>query len=107
MNYIKENVLDKYGSTGVQEALNNVIFNLLDMLVVFPVEDEHKMCDSKGNILPDAILIRKGAHPKDLAYVIHTDIGESFMHAMDARSCMRVSSDYELKSGDIISIICR
>lgn len=107
LNYIKENVLDKYGSTGVQEALNNVIFNLLNMLVVFPVEDEHKMCDSKGNILPDAILIRKGAHPRDLAYVIHTDIGESFMHAMDARSCRRVSSDYELKSGDIISIICR
>lgn len=107
LNYIKESVLDKYGSTGVQEALNKIIFDLLNMLVVFPVEDEHKMCDSKGNILPDAILIRKGAHPRDLAYVIHTDIGESFMHAMDARSCRRVSSDYELKSGDIISIICR
>lgn len=107
LNYIKENVLDKYGSTGVQKALNNVIFNLLNMIVVFPVEDEHKMCDSKGNILPDAILIRRSAHPRDLAFVIHTDIGESFMHAMDARSCMRVSSDYELKSGDIISIICR
>jgi ribosome-binding ATPase YchF (GTP1/OBG family) len=107
LNYIKENVLDKYGSTGVQKALNMVIFDLLNMLVVFPVEDEHKMCDGKGNVLPDAILIRKGAHPRDLAFVIHTDIGESFMHAMDARSCMRVSSDYELKSGDIISIICR
>ncbi len=107
LNYIKEHVLDKYGSTGVQEALNNVIFNLMDMIVVYPVEDEHKMCDGKGNVLPDAILIRKGSHPKDLAFVIHTDIGESFMHAMDARSCMRVKSDYELKSGDIISIICQ
>jgi ribosome-binding ATPase YchF (GTP1/OBG family) len=107
LNYIKENVLDKYGSTGVQEALNRVIFDLLNMLVVFPVEDEHKLCDGKGNVLPDAILIRSGAKPRELAYVIHTDIGESFMHALDARSCMRVSSDYELKSGDIISIICR
>lgn len=107
LNYIKEHVLDKYGSTGVQNALNKVIFDLLGMIVVYPVEDEHKMCDGKGNVLPDAILIRKGAHPRDLAFVIHTDIGESFMHAMDARSCMRVSSDYELKSGDIISIICR
>ncbi|MGZ7047723.1 MAG: redox-regulated ATPase YchF [Methanobacterium sp.] len=107
LNYIREHVLDKYGSTGVQKALNEVIFNLLNMIVIYPVEDEHKMCDSKGNILPDAILIRKGAHPRDLAFVIHTDIGEGFMHAMDARSCMRVSSDYELKSGDIISIITR
>lgn len=107
LTYIKEHVLEKYGSTGVQEALNNVIFNLMNMIVVYPVEDEHKMCDGKGNVLPDAILIRKGSHPRDLAFVIHTDIGESFMHAMDARSCMRVKSDYELKSGDIISIICR
>lgn len=107
LNYIKGQVLDKYGSTGVQKALNEVIFNLLDMIVVYPVEDEHKMCDGKGNVLPDAILIRKGSHPRDLAFVIHTDIGEGFMHAMDARSCMRVKSDYELKSGDIISIITR
>jgi len=107
LNYIKEHVLDKYGSTGVQKALNKVIFHLLDMIVVYPVEDEHKMCDGKGNVLPDAILIKSGSKPRDLAFVIHTDIGESFMHAMDARSCRRVSSDYELKSGDIISIITR
>lgn len=107
LNYIKEHVLKKYGSTGVQEALNRAIFELLDMIVVFPVEDEHKMCDSKGNVLPDAILIKSGSKPRDLAFVIHTDIGETFMHAMDARSCRRVSSDYELKSGDIVSIICR
>lgn len=105
LNYIKEHVLDKYGSTGVQKALNKVIFHLLDMIVVYPVEDEHKMCDGKGNVLPDAILIKKGSHPRDLAFLIHTDIGEGFMHAVDARSCRRVSSDYELKSGDIISII--
>ena len=107
LNYIKEHVLDKYGSTGVQEALNKAIFELLDMLVVFPVEDEHKLCDGQGNVLPDAILIKSKSKPRDLAFVIHTDIGESFMHAMDARSGRRVGSDYELKSGDIISIICR
>ncbi|MEN4017457.1 MAG: redox-regulated ATPase YchF [Methanobacterium sp.] len=107
LNYIKEHVLDKYGSTGVQKALNKVIFDLLDMIVVYPVEDEHKMCDGKGNVLPDAILIKSKSKPRDLAYVIHTDIGEGFMHAVDARSCRRVSSDYELKSGDIISIITR
>ncbi len=107
LEYIKKNVLDKYGSTGVQEALNKVVFDILDMIVVYPVEDEHKLCDNKGNILPDAILIPCGAKPRDLAYVVHTDIGERFMHAMDARSCRRVSSDYQLDDGDIISIICR
>ena len=107
LEYIREYVLQKYGSTGVQEALNMAVFKVLDMIVVYPVEDEHKYCDQKGNVLPDAILIKKGSKPRDLAYVIHTDIGESFMHAIDAKKGMRVSSDYELEEGDIISIVCR
>jgi hypothetical protein len=107
LNYIKENVLKKYGSTGVQQALNKVIFGILDMITVYPVEDEHKLSDQKGNVLPDALLIPRGSKPRDLAYLVHTDIGEGFMHALDARSCRRVSSDYELEDGDVISIICR
>jgi ribosome-binding ATPase YchF (GTP1/OBG family) len=107
LNYIKDNMLKKYGNTGVQEALNKVVFDILDMIVVYPVEDEHKLCDQKGNVLPDAILIPHGSKPRDLAYNIHTDIGEKYMHALDARSCRRVSSDYELKNCDVISIICR
>ncbi len=107
LTYIKENVLKKYGSTGVQKALNKVVFDVLDMIVVYPVEDEHKLSDQKGNILPDAILIHKGSKPRELAYVVHTDIGDRFMHALDARSCRRVSSDYELENCDVISIICR
>ena len=107
LNYIKENVLGKYGSTGVQQALNKVVFDILDMIVVYPVEDEHKLCDQKGNVLPDALLIPSGSKPRDLAYLVHTDIGDRFMHALDARSCRKVSSDYELEDCDIISILCR
>lgn len=107
LNYIKEHVLQKYGSTGVQDALNAAVFDVLDMIVVFPVEDEHKMSDQKGNVLPDALLIRNGSKPRDMAYVVHTDIGDSFMHAIDARSCRRISSEYEIKDGDILSIICQ
>ena len=105
LTYIKENMLKKYGSTGVQKALNTAIFDLLNMIVVYPVEDEHKLTDQKGNILPDAILVPNGAIPRELAYLIHTDIGDKFMHAVDARKNMRVASDYVLCNGDIISII--
>ena len=105
LTYIKENVLKKYGSTGVQKALNTAIFDLLNMIAVYPVEDEHKLTDQKGNILPDAILVPNGAIPRQLAYIIHTDIGDKFMHAVDARKNMRVASDYVLCNGDIISII--
>jgi len=105
LNYIKENVLAKYGSTGVQKALNTAVFELLNMIVVYPVEDENKFTDNNGNILPDPILIRKGSNPRDLAYIVHTDIGDKFMHAVSAKKKMRVASDYELTDGDIISII--
>lgn len=107
LEYIRENILKQYGSTGVQEALNSAIFQLLNMIVVYPVEDEHKLSDQKGNILPDAILVPEGSIPRDLAFIIHTDIGENFMHAVDARKKMRVASDHQLENGDIISIITR
>ena len=105
LEYIKINVLEKYGGTGVQKALNSAIFDLLNMIVVYPVEDEHKLTDQKGNVLPDGILIEKDSIPRDLAYIIHTDIGDKFMHAIDARSNRRIASDFKLSSGDIISII--
>lgn len=107
LNYIKENILEKYGSTGVQETLNSAIFDLLNRIVVYPVEDENKYTDQKGNVLPDAILVPKGSVPRELAYLVHSDIGDNFMHAVDARKHMRVASDYELSNNDIISIITK
>ena len=105
LEYIDENVLKKYGSTGIQKTINTAVYDVLKQIVVYPVEDEHKYSDQKGNILPDALLIPQGSNPRDLAYCIHTDIGEGFTHAIDARKNMRIASDQELKQNDIISII--
>ena len=107
LEYIQTNILDKYGSTGVQDALNYGVFELLDQIVVYPVQDEHKYTDQKGNVLPDGFLVPNGATPRELAYIVHTDIGDKFMHAVDARKNMRVASDYHLQDGDIISIVTR
>ena len=105
LQYIDENVLKKYGSTGIQKTINKAVYETLENIVVYPVEDEHKFSDQKGNILPDALLVPKGSNPRDLAYCIHTDIGDGFTHAIDARRNMRISSEQELKQSDIISII--
>ena len=105
LEYIQTNILDVYGSTGIQKALNEAIFDLLNMIVVYPVSDEHKFTDQKGNVLPDAFLVPKGSTPREFAYIIHTDIGDKFMHAVDARKNMRISSVYELCDGDIIRIV--
>lgn len=97
--------LDKWGSTGVQEAVDRAIYDLLDMIVVYPVDDEHKLTDTKGNVLPDAFTVPKGTTALEFAYEIHSDLGDTFINAIDARSGRRVGKDYKLENGDVIRII--
>ncbi len=97
-------LLKKHGSTGVQKVIDTAVFDMLEMVVVYPVENEHKLTDKKGNILPDAFLMKKGSTALNLAYRVHEDIGKKFISAVDARTGKSVSADYELKDGDIISI---
>lgn len=107
LEIIKKNVLERYGSTGVQQAINVAVLDVLRKIVVFPVEDENRYCDGEGNILPDAYLLDEGATPRDLAYKIHTEIGENFIAAIDARTKRRIASDAPLKHMDIIKIVTR
>lgn len=102
-----KNILEKFGSTGVQECLNKAVFDVLKMIVVYPVEDEHKLMDGKGNILPDAFLMLAGSTAIDLAYRVHTDIGDKFIGAVDCKTHMKVGREHELKDGDVISILAR
>lgn len=97
--------MQTFDGTGVQQALNAAVFNLLDMIVVYPVEDEHKLTDGKGRVLPDAFLMKRGSTSRDLAYQVHTDIGAGFLYAVDARTGMRIKDNQVLKNGDIIKIV--
>jgi hypothetical protein len=94
-------------NTGVQQCLNKAVFDFLKYIVVYPVENEHKLTDSKGNILPDAILLQSGSTALDLAFAIHTDIGNSFIGAIDAQTGKKIGKDTELKNGDIVKILTR
>jgi ribosome-binding ATPase YchF (GTP1/OBG family) len=98
-------VMKQYKGTGVQQAINRAVFELLDMIVVYPVEDETHFCNKKGDVLPDAFLMRKGSTPHDLAFQVHTDIGKGFLYAVDARTKMRIKENHLLKDGDIIKIV--
>lgn len=104
LTMIAEN-MKKFGGTGVQEALNTLVFEEIGMIVVYPVEDDNKCCNAKGVVLPDAFLMPKGSTPKDLAFRVHTDIGNGFLYAVDARTKMRIKDSTELKSGDVIRIV--
>jgi len=98
-------LMKKYGSTGVQQCINKAVFELLDLIVVYPVEDENKFTDKDGNVLPDAFLMKRGGTAHDLAYMVHTDLGEGFLYAVDARTKRRVGEEHALQDGDIIKIV--
>lgn len=97
--------LKKFGSTGIQSCLNKAVFDIMNYIVVYPVEDETHWTDKKGNILPDAHLVPQGTTARELAYLIHTDIGEKFIGAIDARTKRKVGADHVLKNNDVIKIL--
>jgi len=98
-------VMAEHGGTGVQEALDTAVYDVLDQITAYPVQDETHWTDGQGNVLPDAFLLADGSTPRDLAYAVHSDIGEGYLHAVDARKGMRVSDEQELDEGDVIKIV--
>ncbi|MDR5674527.1 Ribosome-binding ATPase YchF, GTP1/OBG family [Halalkaliarchaeum sp. AArc-CO] len=98
-------LVQRQGGTGVQESLNAAVYDLLDVVTVYPVQDAGKWTDGQGNVLPDAHLLPRGSTPRDLAFEIHSDIGEGYLHAVDAKSERRISDEYELSEGDVVKIV--
>ncbi len=103
---IKKNVLDVYDSTGVQDVLNKTVFELLNYIAVFPAS-VNKLADSKGNILPDCFLLKKGSTALDFAYTVHSDLGDNFIKAIDARTGRAVGKEYKVKHRDGFEIMTR
>jgi len=106
LDKIKKDVLNVYGSTGIQEILNYSVFNLLKYIAVFPAS-ANKLEDSKGNILPDCFLLPEASTALDFAYFLHTDFGEGFIKAIHARTKRVLGKDYKLKHRDALEIVTR
>jgi len=104
LEFIRDNVLKKFGGTGVQKAIDDAVFKLLGYIAVFP-GGVHKLEDSEGRILPDCFLMPPGSTALDFAYKIHTDLGENFITAIDVRSKKPVGRNYILKHRDVIEIV--
>lgn len=98
-------LLAEWDGTGVQQAINTAVYDCLEQITVYPVENETRWTDGSGNMLPDAFLLPQGATPRDLAYAVHSDIGDGYLHAVDARSGRRIGETHELDDGDVIKIV--
>jgi ribosome-binding ATPase YchF (GTP1/OBG family) len=106
LNMIKEKILKPFGSTGVQQALNDSVFKGLNMIVVYPVADETHYTDNDGNVLPNAYLVEKNTKLIDfVATKIHTEIAKNFIFGVHAVNKKRLGKDYELQNNDIVRIV--
>jgi len=102
---IVSNFIKQHGSTGVQQIINLACFSLLEKIVVYPVEDDSKLSDKKGNILPEAYLLNKESTAKDLAHIVHEELGKGFLFAIDVRTKRRLGAEHVLKNNDVIKIV--
>jgi hypothetical protein len=105
LDFIDTHVLKEYGSTGIQASIERIAFQVLKLVVVYPVEDENKLTDKENRVLPDTYLMPSGSTARDLAYKVHSDLGEHFIRAIDARTKRVIGADYRLKDRDIIKIV--
>ena len=97
--------LKSNGSTGVQTCIENAVLEKLNLIAVYPVEDETHFTDGQGRVLPDAHLLPRDSTALDLAYKVHSDIGDSFIRAIDCKTKRIIGKDYELQDGDVIKIV--
>jgi ribosome-binding ATPase YchF (GTP1/OBG family) len=102
---VHDRILAVWGSTGVQEAINMAFFKLLNTIAVYPVEDIEKLSDHHGRVLPDVYLVPYGTTAREFAYMVHTDLGNSFIYALEARTKKRLGEDHILKNYDVIKIV--
>ena len=106
LDKIKNSVMENYGHTGVQEILNYAVFGLLKYLAIFPAS-ANRLMDSKGRILPDCFLLPPGSTALDFAFFLHTDFGNNFIKAIDARTKRALGKEYTLKNRDALEIVTR
>ena len=96
--------LQGMGGTGLAQLMDSVLFDRLQHIVVYPVQDETHWVDGDGRVLPDAFVVPSGLHAKALAGRVHTDLEAGFIRGVDGRTRRVVGADHELSDGDVLKI---
>ena len=97
----------KLEGNGLIDLLSKVVFEDLSMIVAYPVADEGKWTDAEDRKLPDSIILQSGSTARDLAYAVHTDLGDGFIRATNCVTGRTVGGDTELLMSDVIRIHSR
>ncbi|MBI2661302.1 redox-regulated ATPase YchF [Candidatus Woesearchaeota archaeon] len=106
LDFIKKDLLQKYGSTGVQEVLNRAVFDVLGYIAIYP-GGVGKLQDSEGRYIPDCFLMPPNSTALDFAYRLHTDFGKNFIKAINVRTRLPTGKDHLLQHRDVIEIMSK
>ncbi len=102
---IIKRITQKFSGTGIAELVKEAVFMVKKYKVVFTVEDEKKLTDGNGRVLPDAYLVAPEHTPRDVAGLVHSDFVEKYKGAIDCRTGLKIKNDEPVKNGQVIKII--
>ena len=105
LNFIDTKILKKFGSTGVQDVLDQAVFELLGYIAIYP-GGVNRLKDKEGRVLPDWFLLPAKSTALDFAYKLHTDFGKNFIRAIDVKTKRTVGKEHLLKHRDVVEIVC-
>jgi hypothetical protein len=105
LEYMERFVFSKIMRTGVQFALNALVFKVMGYKYIYPVEDVERLSDKKGRVLPDVFLLPREASLIDLGYEIHSYIGKNLVGGVDVRTGLQLPKDYVLHDRDVIHLL--
>ncbi|ELZ67992.1 redox-regulated ATPase YchF [Haloferax sp. Atlit-10N] len=102
LEQIREFVAE-FGGTGVQQSLENALFDVMGAIAIFPGSANGKS-DSQG-VFRDCFILPEGSTTEDFAYHLHSDIGDGLLHGIDCHSKRQIGSDHELAHRDVVEIV--
>jgi len=105
LEYMERFVFSKIMRTGVQFAINTLVFKVMGYKFVYPVEDIERLSDRRGRVLPDVFLLPRDATLVDLASVIHSEFPKYLLYGVDVRTGIRLPKDYVLHDRDVIHLV--
>lgn len=103
MSYV-EGFLKEYGTTGVQEVMNAIVFDKLKYKAIYPGGTK-KLEDSEGRRLPDCFLMPPETTALGFAGSLHTDFAKHFIRAINVKTKLPISKDHVLEHRDVIEIV--
>ena len=98
-------LMKRWGGTGVTQAINKTVLDVLGMVAVYPVADEKRFTDTEGRVLPDVVLVPGDYTVLDLARSIHSDVASKAMFAIDAVTGKRLGLDARVWHRAVIRIV--